>query len=205
MTLWVDSVLDSLMQNSDQISDFQLCAYILLVLKSGHSGIAWLIPRLSTPWLVGSPRNHHPWYWLCNTDSALSWRRKDFNFPRASSLRNHKDANIFPHIFPEQFSTIIINYSGNKVEALTLSQWALAGPVYTGMPLVDPVYTGITLGDDPVNTCKVHWNTTGKLSWNSPHWNATGETLTFATYTGTPLEGLWQPAQAPTHIVKHTE
>ena len=31
----------------------------------------------------------------------------------------------------------------------------------TGMPLVDPVYTGIPLGD-PANTCRVHWNTTGK-------------------------------------------
>ena len=66
----------------------------------------------------------------------------------------------------------------------------------------------------------VHWDTTGppseylqgtlqhhwkKLSWNSPHWNATGETLTFAAYTGTPLEGLWQPTQAPTHILKHAE
>ena len=58
-----------------------------------------------------------------------------------------------------------------------------------------------------------------KLSWNSPtlewhwknlvksapHWDATGETLTFAGYTGTPLEGLWQPTHAPTHIVKHAE
>ena len=31
----------------------------------------------------------------------------------------------------------------------------------TGMPMVDPVYTGIPLGD-PANTCRVHWNTTGK-------------------------------------------
>ena len=31
----------------------------------------------------------------------------------------------------------------------------------TGMPLVDPVYTGIPLGA-PANTCRVHWNTTGK-------------------------------------------
>ena len=44
-----------------------------------------------------------------------------------------------------------------------------------------------------------------KLSWNGPHWNATKETLTFAAYTGTRLEGLWQPAQAPTHIVKHAQ
>ena len=41
-----------------------------------------------------------------------------------------------------------------------------------------------------------------KLSWNSPHWNATGETLTFAAYTGTPLEGLWQPTQAPTQACR---
>ena len=31
----------------------------------------------------------------------------------------------------------------------------------TGMPLDDPVYTGIPLGH-PANTCRVHWNTTGK-------------------------------------------
>ena len=31
----------------------------------------------------------------------------------------------------------------------------------TGMPLVDPVYTGIPLGH-LANTCRVHWNTTGK-------------------------------------------
>ena len=41
------------------------------------------------------------------------------------------------------------------------SQCTPAGQVYTGMPLVDPVYTGITLGD-PANTCRVHWNSTGK-------------------------------------------
>ena len=98
--------------------------------------------------------------------------------------------------------------------SLTRSQYTLAGPVYTGMPLVYPVYTGIPLGH-PANTCRVDWNTTGKLCWNSltlechwrnliesaPHWG----TLTIAVYTGTPLEGLWQPTQAPTHIVKHAE
>ena len=42
----------------------------------------------------------------------------------------------------------------------TLSQCTLAGPVYTGMPLVDPVYTGIPLGH-PANNCRVHWSTTG--------------------------------------------
>ena len=103
---------------------------------------------------------------------------------------------------------------------LTLSQCTLAGPVYTGMPLECHWLTQCTLG--------YHWATqrilagyTGtpleKLSWNSPtlechwrysmesapHWDATGETLTFAAYTGTPLEGLWQPTHAPTHIVKH--
>ena len=55
-----------------------------------------------------------------------------------------------------------------------------------------------------------------KLSWNSPtlechrrnlvettpHWDATGETLTFAAHTGTPLEG--QPTRAQTHIDKQS-
>ena len=98
----------------------------------------------------------------------------------------------------------------------------LAGPVYTGMPLECHWLTQCTL--------EYHWATerillgyTGtpleKLSWNSPtlechwrnlvesapHWDATGETLTFAAYTGTPLEGLWQPTYAPAHIVKHAD
>ena len=73
----------------------------------------------------------------------------------------------------------------------------------------------------------VHWDITGrpsdyvqgkigteleKLCWNSPtlechrrnlfetapHWDATGEFITFAAYTGTPLKGLSQPTHAPT-------
>ena len=105
---------------------------------------------------------------------------------------------------------------------LTLSQCTLACPVYTGMPLQWHWLTQCTM--------EYHWATerilagyTGtpleKLSWNSPtlechwrnlvesapHWDATGETLTFAAYTGTPLEGLWQHTHAPTHIVEHAE
>ena len=105
---------------------------------------------------------------------------------------------------------------------LTLSQCTLAGPVYTGMPLECHWLTQCTL--------EYHWATerilvgyTGtpleKLSWNSPtlechwrnlvesapHWDATGETLTFAAYTGTPLEGQWQPTHARKHIVKHAD
>ena len=104
----------------------------------------------------------------------------------------------------------------------SLGQCTLAGPLYTGMPLECHWLTHCKLG--------YHWATqrilvgyTGtpleKLSWNSPtlechwrnlvesapHWDATGETLTFRAYTGTPLEGLWQPTHAPTHIVKHAE
>ena len=109
-----------------------------------------------------------------------------------------------------------------KYISLTLSQCTLGGPVYTGMSLECHWLTQCTLG--------YHWATqrilagyTGtpleKLDWNSPtlechwrnlvestpHWDATGETLTFAAYIGTPLEGLWQPTHAPTHIVKHAE
>ena len=103
----------------------------------------------------------------------------------------------------------------------TLSQCILAGPVYTGMPLECHWFTQRTLG--------YHWATQRilagyigtpleKLSWNSPtlechwrnlvesdpHWDANGETLTFAAYTGTPLKGLWQRTHALTHIVKQS-
>ena len=78
--------------------------------------------------------------------------------------------------------------------SLILSQCTLAGPVYTGLPLECHWLTQCTLG--------YHWK---NLVESAPHWDATGETLTFAAYTGTPLEGLWQPTHAPTHIVKHAE
>ena len=95
------------------------------------------------------------------------------------------------------------------------------GCVYLRCPYPEPMYTGrSSVHWNATGWPSVHWDITGppseylqgtlehhwkKLSWNSPHWNATGETLTFAAYTGTPLEGLWQPTQAPTHIVKHAE
>ena len=101
--------------------------------------------------------------------------------------------------------------------SLTLSQCTLAGPVYTGMPLecqwltqctleyhwatqrIHAGYTGTPLeklsGNSPTLEC--HWR---NLVESAPHWDATGDILTFAAYTGTPLEGLWQPPHAPTHI-----
>ena len=36
------------------------------------------------------------------------------------------------------------------------------------------------------------------------HWNATGENLIIAAYTGTPLEGLLQPTHSQAHIVKQS-
>ena len=51
-------------------------------------------------------------------------------------------------------------------------------------------------------TLECHWR---NLAESAPHWNATGKTLTFAAYTGTLLEGLWQPTHTPTHLVKHSE
>ena len=91
------------------------------------------------------------------------------------------------------------------VTPLTLSQCTLAGPVYTGMPLECHLLTQCTLG--------YHWatqrvlagytrlNTTGKKVETAPHRNATGETLTIAAYTGTPL-GLQQSTNIQAHIVK---
>ena len=103
------------------------------------------------------------------------------------------------------------------------------------IPYLEPVYTGwSSVHWNATGWPSVHWDTTGrpsgclqgtlehhwkKLSWNSPtlechwrnliesapRWDATGETLTFAAYTGTPLEGLWQPTHAPTYIVTHAE
>ena len=71
-------------------------------------------------------------------------------------------------------------------------QRILAG--YTGTPLERLSWNSPTL--------ECHWR---NLVESAPHWDATGETQTFAAYTGRPLGGLWQPTHAPTHIVKHAE
>ena len=52
-----------------------------------------------------------------------------------------------------------------QLDALTLSQCTLAGPVYTGMPLECHWLTQCTL--------EHHWK---NLVETAPHWNATGET-----------------------------
>ena len=105
--------------------------------------------------------------------------------------------------------------------SLTLSKCTLGGPMYTGMPPECHWLTQCTLGYHTA-TQQILAGYTGtpfeKLSWNSPtlechwrnlvetapHWDATGETLTFVAYSGTPLGGLWQPTHAPTHIVKQS-
>ena len=92
--------------------------------------------------------------------------------------------------------------------SLTLSQCTLAGPVYTGMPLECHWLTQCTLGHHWKNLVETapHWNATGQTLLNPPHTGMPLEKLlTFAAYTGTPLEGLWQPTHAQTHIVKHAE
>ena len=65
-----------------------------------------------------------------------------------------------------RFSKQLFNY----VPSLTLSQCTLAGPVYTGMPLVDPVYTGIPLEKLGWNspTLECHWR---NLVESAPHWD----------------------------------
>ena len=58
-------------------------------------------------------------------------------------------------------------------------------------------YTGTQLEKLSWNspTLEYHWR---NLVESAPHWDATGQTLNFAAYTGTPLEGLWQLTHAPT-------
>ena len=137
-----------------------------------------------------------------------------------------------PHVGPMNLDIRVLHIPVEWRTNCRLDSAHSAQLVYQGIPYPEPVYTGMPLGCHWLTQCTLgyHWATqpilagyTGtpleKLSWNSPtlechwrnlvesapHWDATGETLTFATYTGTPLEGLWQPTHAPTHIVKHAE
>ena len=89
-------------------------------------------------------------------------------------------------------------YTGLPLECHWLTQctlqyyWAtqriLAG--YTGTPLEKLSWNSPTL--------ECHWR---NLVESNPHWDATGGTLTFAAYTGTPLERHWTAHTRPTHIV----
>ena len=92
---------------------------------------------------------------ICPTNRIQSLNLHDFLYDFADVLQM-----IY---LKQQKSMLVLGPHGkeSKYSTLTLSQCTLAGPVYTGMPLVDPVYTGIPLGD-PANTCRVYWNTTGK-------------------------------------------
>ena len=71
------------------------------------------------------------------------------------------------------------------------TQWILAA--YAGTSLEKLIWNSPTL--------ECHWRI---LVESAPHWDATGETLTFAAYIRTPMEGLYQPTHAPAHIVKQS-
>ena len=88
------------------------------------------------------------------------------------------------------------------LECHWLTQWTLGYHLATQR--IPAGYIGTPLEKLSWNspTLECHWR---NLVESAPHWDATGEILTFAVYTGSPLEGLWQPTQAPTHIVKDAE
>ena len=80
------------------------------------------------------------------------------------------------------FPIIIHNIGGS----LTLSQWTLVGPVYTGTPLERHWLTQSTLEYHWV----IQWILAGYIGTplknfveTAPQWNATGETQTIAAYT----------------------
>ena len=74
---------------------------------------------------------------------------------------------------------------------LTMSQCTLAGSVYTGMQLechwLPSVHRDTTGWPSEYlqGTLEHHWKNSVETA---PHWNDTGESLTFAPYTGTPLD-----------------
>ena len=90
---------------------------------------------------------------------------------------------------------------------LTLSQFTLDGPVYTGMPLECHCLTQCTMGYHWATerilqgTLEHHWK---NLVETAPHWNATGEILTIAACTGTPLGDYNSPDTHQAHIIKQS-
>ena len=146
-------------------------------------------------------------YWICHpsygvihfAESKVMGKSDSHNAESLNSICHEKRRS---QLIPLNESTGWSSVHWNATECPWLTQctleyhWAteriLAG--CTGTPLEKLNWNSPTL--------KCHWR---NLVESAPHWDATGETLTFAAYTGTPLEGLWQPTHAPTHIVKHAE
>ena len=116
-----------------------------------------------------------------------------------NAMRKYQ-VNVLPYPEPVYTGWSSVHWNANGMPLVDqctlgdhwLTQRILAG--YTGTPLEKLSWSSPTL--------ERHWR---NLVETAPYWDATGETLTFATYTGTPLEGLWQPTHAPTHIVMHAE
>ena len=148
------------------------------------------------------------WYQIRFFLALRPWLRQDpFQINGLSGIKRSTSHQYLTHRYPNRMAVICKHRQMQLLEhkpTLTLSQCTLAGPVYTGMSLVDPVYTGTPLEKLSWNssTLECHWR---NLIESAPHWDATGETLTFAACTGTPLEGLWQTTHALTHIAKHAE
>ena len=119
------------------------------------------------------------------------------------SATTDSDTYAFNHCpYPEQvytgWSSVHWNATGMPLECHWLVQCTLGYHWVTQRILAGCTGTQLEKLSWYSPTLECHWR---NLVESGPHWDATGETLTFAAYIGTPLEWLWQP----THLVKHAK
>ena len=59
---------------------FSIFHLTLYVRGPSYLGLTRSISWLLMPWLLASPGQQQPWYWLCRIGSSLSYSRRNFNY-----------------------------------------------------------------------------------------------------------------------------
>ena len=81
--------------------------------------------------------------------------------------------------------------------------WSIVHWNTTGMSWFDQVYTVMPLVD-PVNTFRVHWNTTAKIIWNCPPLECHLRNSDYCSLHWNTTEGTVTAPHTQKHIVKHS-
>ena len=81
----------------------------LNVWGQSYLGLTRSIPWLLMPWLLTSPGNQQPWYWLYRICRFFSYLRRDFKYLCQINVEEWHKMQIHVYITSEKFSTWRIN------------------------------------------------------------------------------------------------
>ena len=98
------------------------------------------------PWLLASPGNQHPWYWLCSIGKLMSYSRKDFNYLCHDNVFVPSGKIACEWLRPIYFNSIEGARAG----------WSPPGAVSLGWFLSDSAYRAVLPGYYKTNIYKFH-------------------------------------------------